>query len=359
MKTKIFVCSFYVSLLLFSFSLLNVKAVSPLSLSLTTDQRIYRLQYTPPYAINVGGNLTLNGSPVSDGLIALTVFQGKIGHYVRPLLFRTLATGMVPPQNWSLDLSLDVLGFVGGEFVPRTVFTRPSSQADTGPAFNVTCKTNSWLQKLYLTLTIFDAEKVPIKTINVTKIDYPMPPNSTLSIIVPATPLVNWMALGNATAYVSAFDNIPPWEYFPYRPEVSKQFTIVPSGGAQMSSQENTNNSPTQILSSINGNYNLTFKINYYQAIPSYSPWGNYTVEAFSRYQGEQAINSYTFWVKIPGDYNGNGISNAGDVGLVTPKWQQHVPPGYPADYDGNGIINAADVGPIVAYWLKSEQPLP
>lgn len=360
MKTKVLVLSLCLSLFIGLFFTADTNALSTLALTLTTDQPFYRLQMYVPSTINVVGNLTLNGTRVSDGLVALTVFQGKIGHYVRPILFRTVATGSLPPQNWSLNVSLGVLGLRGSQYVPQTVFTRPSSQTDQGPAFNITLKNTASLLKLYLTLTIFDAAKVPIITMNVTKIDQPIPPGSLLSIIVPPTPLKGWAALGNATAYVSAFDNMPPYEYFPYCPEASSRFTIVPSGGGQMSTQENLNTPTERISSSINGNYNLTFKINYYQALPFYIPWGNYTVEASSSYQGKQAINSHTFWVRIPGDVNGDGVVNVLDINPIARYWQRTVPPAPAyADLNGDGIINLLDLNWVAVTWLKREQPLP
>lgn len=348
MKTKIFVCSFLVSMLMFSLLVLNAEATTS-SITVITDQPIYRLMPMTPSTINVGGNLTLNGAPVSGGLVAVTVFQGKIGHYVRPILFRTLTTGVVPPQNWSLNLSVGVVGLKGIQYVPQTVFTCPSNQTNPGPAFNVTFTPTTTLQRLYLTLTVFDAAKVPIITMNVTQINTPLPAGYPYSIIMPPTGLKNWMTLGSATVYVSAFDNIPPYTYFPLCPSASAQFTIVGQGASQ---------SPTVFL--VQGNYNLTFKVNYYQALPSYSPWGNYTVQVSSVYQGNQAINSYTFWVRLPGDINGDGIVNILDLNPIALNWQKTVPPA-PAycDLNHDGIINILDINPVALTWQKTEQPLP
>lgn len=360
MKTKFFVCSFYILLFLFSFISLRANAASDLRLSVITDKPIYSLQFSQPSTIGIAGNLTLNGTPISDGLVALTVFQGTLGHYVRPIIYRTLTTGTMPPQNWNLSISLDVLAYVDSQYVPQTVFTRPSSQNDLGPAFNITCRTSTnWLYTLYLALTIVDAAGVPVTAFKVTELDQAIPPNSTIIVIVPPYPLEDWVALGNATVYVSAYENFPPSFYYPYCPEASSQFTIV-SGGGQASSQVSMNTSPTQTLASVNGNYNLTFNLNYYQARPLYFPWGNYTVEVFSFYQGRSAVYSYAFWVKIPGDNNGDGIVNSRDFAPIAAYWLQTVPPAPAyADIDGDGFINSHDYGPIAAYWLSREQPLP
>lgn len=360
MKVKIFVC-FFIPMLLFSLSLSNTKAASAPLLSLRTDQSIYRLQYNTPSTVLLASNLTLNGAPISNDLVGVTVFQGTWGHYVRPILFRTLATNMAPSQNSSVQLSVTVMGLSGIRYFPKTNFTCPSSSADPGPAFNITFTNKVWLSEIDLTLTIFDAQREPITAIDVMNITQQMPPNSTYTIIVPPTYLQSWVALGNATVYVSAFDKVQPYPYwyFPYCPEASAQFTIKSSSGSQTVSQGETNNSPSVNPLSIEGNYNLTFSINYNQALPSISPWGNYTAEVYSIYQNQLLYSIRTFWVKVPGDFNGDGICNSKDFAFIAMAWLQHVPPGYPADYFGTGYIDSHDAAILAAYWLGKEQPLP
>lgn len=356
MKSRVLVVSFCLLLFICLFFIAGTNAASVLSLTVTTDRPFYRLQTSTPSTINVGGNLTLNGAPVSGGLVAITVYQGKPGHYVRPVLFRTIATGPLPPQNWSLNLSMNVVGQQGIIYVPQTVFTRPSDQNNPGPAFNVTYKNTAsyTLTKLYLALTIFDSAKVPIATINVTPPSQTIPPGAITSIIVPPTSLKNWVALGNATAYISAFDNLPPYFYFPYCPEASSQFTIIASGGGQMSSQQE------RVSTSINGNYNMAFNLSYAQTPSQYKPWGNYTIEVSSSYQGLQAVDSYTFWSRIPGDINGDGKVGILDVNPIAFWWAKNVPPA-PAyiDLNGDHRIGIQDVNPVAFFWGKTEQRLP
>jgi len=326
-------------------------------ISVIVDQPIYTLQYNPALTVNVGGNLTLDNVPVSDGLVALTVIQGNLNNYIRPILFRTLSTGSFPPQNLSFSIVSLQVGEIdgGGVFVPKTVFTRPSSSLDLGPAFNITVTNISDKPVVYLTLTLFDANLVPITT-RIAALQ-PVPAYSTFSIVTDSIPLGNWEALGNATAYVSAFDNIPPYIYFPYCPEVATQFEIVSSGGSSLVVLSNINVFDGQIASLVYGNYNLTFRINVYMGLPNYLPWGNYTVKVSSVYQGQRAINSYVFWVRIPGDANGNGIVNIGDATLIGLNWQQLVPPANPAaDITKDGIVNMKDATLVGLYWSKHEQ---
>jgi hypothetical protein len=353
MKIAVLVVFLSLLLLIGLFLTANANAASPLALTVTTDKPYYRLNSGAlPSTINLGGNLTLNGYPVSGGLVAVTVLQGTIGHYIRQVLFKTLATGSLPQQNWSLNVSIGVLGLRGAEYVPQTVFICPSSQTNSGPAFNVTYKNtgSSSLLKLYLTLTIFDAANVPITTINVTQSDQSIPPGSTTSIIIPPTDLHNWVTLGNATVCASAFDNIPPYWYFPYCPEASARFTIVSSGGGQTYSQAKQTSFP------IKGNYNLGFNLSYVQALPLYHPWGNYTIQVSSNYQGQQAINSHTFWTRIPGDVNGDGKVDISDLNPVAFWWGKTVPPAPAyADLNGDGKVDISDINPIAFYWGKTQ----
>ena len=356
MRAKIIVSSFCILLLSVTLFSLKVNASSPLQLSLAIDQSVYRLLRTTPSTVNIAGNLTLDGVPVSDGLIAVTVFQGTINKYIRPILFRTLNTGSIPPQNWSLSIvSIETVKLNASGYVPQSVFKRPTTQQEPGPIINVTYTNVDYKSVAYLAITVVDADKVAIATRIMTL--QPVSANSTFSVLTDEIFLSDWVALGTATVYACAFNNITPYLYFPYCPEASTQFEIVSSGGGALSSQENINILNEQTISSINGNYNLTFRINVYRDWPLYSPWGNYTVKVSSDYQGQQAINSYTFWMRIPGDANGNGIVNIGDAAFVGSFWRQTVPPADPgADYNGDGVISIPDVAIIGAYWGRREQ---
>jgi hypothetical protein len=359
-----FFASCFCAFLLLGFVLpQGVRAVSPLSVNLAVEPSIYRLLYNPPSIpqINVVGNLTLDGSPVSDGLVGLTLYQigSRTGAFVRTIFSRTLSTGSLPPQNWSLNLSLDVLAFQGVNYVPATVFHRPSTQADPGPAFSINCTNSDLKPVLWLSLTVFDSSNALLSTYNT--VSYNVPANQSLFIIVPPLPLVDWVALGNATVHLSAFDNVPPSIGFPYCPEVSKQFLIVNStGGLGALSQETMVHSTDNAFSSTSGNFGMAvgFPFSVLNGTSlNVLAWGNYTFRASARYQGYNAAYNFKFVVRIPGDLNGDGVCSIGDAGLVTSNWQKTVPPADPrADYNGDGRVNVLDVGPITAYWQKRAQ---
>jgi hypothetical protein len=90
---------------------------------------------------------------------------------------------------------------------------------------------------------------------------------------------------------------------------------------------------------------------------------GNYTLSAYAwpvPGETDTADNTYTDgWVKVTvaGDINGDGIVNAGDLGLLGTAWFSN--PNSPnwnpnADITDNGIVNAGDLGIIGVNWFKT-----
>lgn len=51
----------------------------------------------------------------------------------------------------------------------------------------------------------------------------------------------------------------------------------------------------------------------------------------------------------IPGDFNGDGLVDGADVGLLLAAWG--VCPGCPEDLDDNGVVNGADLGLLLVNW--------
>jgi len=90
---------------------------------------------------------------------------------------------------------------------------------------------------------------------------------------------------------------------------------------------------------------------------------GNYTVSAYAwpvPGETDTADNTYTgglVKVTVAGDINGDGIVNAGDLGLLGAAWFSY--PNSPnwnpnADITGNEIVNAGDLGIIGVNWFKT-----
>jgi len=90
---------------------------------------------------------------------------------------------------------------------------------------------------------------------------------------------------------------------------------------------------------------------------------GNYTLSAYAwpvQDETDTADNTYTdglVKVTVAGDINGDGIVNAGDLGLLgaawfsipnSPNWNPN------ADITGDGIVSAGDLGIIGVNWFKT-----
>lgn len=362
MKTG-FGCAFafiFLSACLFT----NVKAAStPLSLNMAINRSIYMLPYSSPASVLVDGNLTLNGAPVSDGLVALTVIQGEnfSRGYIRPILFRTLSTGMIPVQDWPIaNVSVTPLKY-NGSYIPSFTFHRPSSRSDLGPFFNITFRNVAVTTSLYLTLTIVDHAQEPITTRTLSFQPQSIPVNSTVTYITDPIYLGDWVALGNATAYVCFFDEFPPYIYTPYCPESSTGFQIILNSGNSLSTQTSDVTPKNDNFAVSNGTFNLLFKFNYHMTEGSVtSPWGNYTIRVSCHYEGNLAVDTRTFWVRIPGDLNGDGVVDISDGSLIGRYWLQATPPlgnaDPAADANKDGFVDISDAAIMGAYWQRHEQ---
>ena len=51
----------------------------------------------------------------------------------------------------------------------------------------------------------------------------------------------------------------------------------------------------------------------------------------------------------IPGDFNGDGLVDRADVGLLLAAWGPCR--GCPEDLNDNGVVNGADLGLLLANW--------
>lgn len=51
----------------------------------------------------------------------------------------------------------------------------------------------------------------------------------------------------------------------------------------------------------------------------------------------------------VPGDFNGNGLVNGADLGLMLAAWGACA--GCPEDMNGDGVVNGADLGLLLAAW--------
>ena len=59
----------------------------------------------------------------------------------------------------------------------------------------------------------------------------------------------------------------------------------------------------------------------------------------------------------LPGDADGDGFVNGGDLALVLYWWGQTVGPDSQADLDGDGFVGTNDYVEVLSYWATSANP--
>jgi hypothetical protein len=267
------------------------------------------------------GNLTLDDTPVIDGLIGLQVDDSKDTR----VIIRTLPTNITPTQNWLIEI-LDV--------VPCDENWNPKDSFPTHTLayFNVTLKNNDIeLRNVIVTICVYDYSKAPI---GVSSYEFPMKENTTVNVRL-TLPISTKAANGLATVYANAYSAMPREGGKPYSPEKSKTFQIT--NGITIS--------PNPLKPElIQGNYNTTFRLNMEK------PLGTYTVYATTMYQGIPALNITTFNVSVLGDADGDGIVGGKDAGMLGLAWPPQ-PYNPNCDFNNDGIIDGRDAGIIGLYW--------
>jgi hypothetical protein len=278
--------------------------------------------------VNVYGNLTLDGTPVTDGLVAVEINdpRGSI------LTIRTLNTGTPPQQAWYV--------YIG------TIFTsdqngNPKSNFYRGELLyvNITVVNNDVEPRLTLvTATALDKNQVPMGTASVKATI----PARTYTRYIVSIPVPTDAAIGTATVHVNAYTDWPMLQGVPYCPERSTTCNIVTAGGSSAAT--------TQKTQQTSQNYNLTFKL------PSQIPVGNFTAYVSSTYQGLKAFNSKGFKVKLLGDINGDNYVNYLDAYYLLKSYlKREGDPLYnpEADFDRSGKVDYNDVFIFLKNYLK------
>jgi hypothetical protein len=296
-----------------------VDASPGLDITLTTARS--PPQYMLGEFVDVQGDLTWDGLPVPDGLVALQIDDPDEGYFI----LRTLSTGTPPDEGWVIEI-LEVIP-CDSQGNPQQIFTR-----DEYAYFSVTLRNNDE-DPMYVLMCVnlFDAKMVPLHA----SIQHAglMEPGE-FSLLFPCM-IPEEAALGNATIHISAFNALPKnkgAQAYPYCPEKSALFTIESPIGAAPSTSYPV------------GTYGLTFKL----------PWtgklGSYDVYATSNYEGEGISSSINF-IAVPGspllgDVNEDGIVDIYDAILLGLAFGSS--PGDPAwnvrcDFNRDDIVDIYD----------------
>jgi hypothetical protein len=318
-------------ILLFSPIILQITLASTLNLILLKEKESYDLGEE----IVIGGRLLLDGSPISDGLVALEIKDphGTI------ILLRTLKTGETPSGPWIIELLTAFTCDSSG--TPKTSFIRGYPMY-----FNITLKNNSIsTQHVVVVISLKYSNGLPFQTFIFHETD--LQGNARISLIkgilIPSDAVT-----GTTTMYTSALSDLPHSNGFPWCPEKSSTFTITSGGGAALSSSKNEAQYSTLTL----GDFNTSIKTNSKGGI-----LGNYTVYATAFYQQTYIItNQTTFQTILVGDITGptgtpDGTVDMRDLYAVVLAYMSY--PGHPkwnpaADIVKDNLIDMKDIYAVV-----------
>ncbi|MEM2293884.1 MAG: dockerin type I domain-containing protein [Nitrososphaerota archaeon] len=305
-----------------SFTIFNVytKAyAATLNLTVSTNKVIYNVGET----VTVNGTLTINSTPVSDGIVAVQVIDPK--NYLH--VIRALPIGS--PTNFVIEILQVYLSDQEGN---------PKSSVKRGTLGYVTIiwrNNDNADHYTSITLYLYYGNNQPFLAFvpfsgtvraGVTQ-------NMTVSVPIPSD-----APLGAAFVCSAAFSNLPSNNGYAYCPEKSSTFTITFTSSLSTTETLQTQNS--------SGTYSINFTTPNRGAV-----LGNYTVYASVSYQGQYTRKTCTFKLILVGDVDFDGKVDMTDVGLVLraygskpgdPKWNPN------CDFNGDGKIDMTDVGIVL-----------
>ena len=249
------------------------------NITVTTDKQTYE----SGEAVTVYGNLTKDGTPVTDGLVGIEV-RNPTNHLVT---IRTVTTGTKPSTTPYVEvLSVIPCNQTGG---PQESFKK----GNINIYFKVTGVNHDIQQReALITVRAHTPDNIPYGGWSVD--NFPLAPRPsphdppqpfTLGPI--SMPIDMSVPTGNWTVYANTYTGWPREEIepgvpgTPYCAEVSANFQIT--NGEPPPPPPPTNQT--------NGNYNLTFQLSLT------ANEGTYTIYTTSRYYGVETSNSTTFEV--------------------------------------------------------------
>lgn len=300
------------------------------TLTVTTSKQYYYLGEI----VEIYGNLTLDDAPVQNALVGLEVTDSK-----KSIIIRTLPTSPEPQQNWLIEVLSVIPCDENGN--PKNSFSRGGLSF-----FNITIRNNDIeVRSVLITINIYDSSNAPI---GLSTISGYISDNSTatviLSIAIPKT-----ATLGTAQAYANVHSAAPKFGGKPYGPEKSGQFQIISSYVSKTTA--NLQNLKTLTINTnytLNGNYTTTFKL------PPTISAGTFKVYVSSMYLGYTALNYTTFYVKVPGDVNGDFKVDGIDLALLGAAWwASPIDPNWnpDCDFDQSGRVDGGDLALLGSYW--------
>ncbi|MBS7621028.1 hypothetical protein KEJ32_02785 [Candidatus Bathyarchaeota archaeon] len=319
-KTKNFqlpITLLYLILFLTVINSFNLTYCATLKLTVVTNKTEYNVGET----IQITGNLTMDGSPVSDWILALQVNDPRGKYHV----LRALPIGS--PQYFGVEvLNVYLSDEIGN----------PKSSVRRGTLGYITI---IWRNKASqdlpasITLNLYYENKQPFLAFIPFKgtVRAGSTQNMTVSVPIPSD-----APTGAAFVYSAAFSDMPSNDGYAYCPEKSSSFMIT------------STSTLSQLEKALqeDGTFNVTFKVPRQGALLGY-----YTIYASTLHQFQYFQKTRLFRVMLLGDVDFNGKVDMSDVGIIlraygTKKGGQ----GWNPDYDLNkdDKVDMSDVGIVL-----------
>jgi hypothetical protein len=320
-------------------SFLTVTHATQLVLTLTT-QEYYNLGEN----ITINGSLTLDGSPVEDGLVSIQINNPRGDDPDHLFIMRVLTTGSEPSSPWPVEILEAYTCDINGD--PKSSFRRGGAAG-----FKITIRNNcANEQYVKATLSLFDSSGIPFATILMIDrtIDAYVTESSRRWIeeIIPAG-----ASLGTAHLYASALSEWPQYGGTAWCPEKSSTFDIISDKGGGIGATADTAQKTTFSPLTTLGAFNVSFRISDTGGI-----LGNYTIHAISRYNLEWTHENTMFEALLIADVDGDGIVDMLDLSLIIDKFMAtSSDPGWDPNCDVNDdlIIDMADISIAIDDFLR------
>jgi parallel beta-helix repeat protein len=255
----------------------NIQANPVMNLTVETDKQ----EYYNRDIVQVYGNLTLDGTLVTDGLVGIQIQTSQD----ELLTIRTLSTGSPPPETPYVFIEYVAPTDQNGN--PKFSFLR-----GTLAYFKIRVA-NLDIEPRYALMTIntYYGDNTPFGFAAIqTEISAGSNPTFIISIPIPTDAI-----LGTATVYANAYTDWPKLAGTPYCTEVNATFQITDSTLGAGAASQTIQNPITTLQGNETANYNISLKL------PNNALRGNYTIYVTSMYYGEFVSNSAAFKVYVLG----------------------------------------------------------
>lgn len=329
---RIILCTLFTWVM--ALSLFRPVVAESLVLTLATAERVDLGEQ-----IIISGNLTLDGTPVTDGLVAIQVQDPRANNIV----VRTLNTGTDPPRPWIIEiLEFYTCGLLGQV---QTSFPIGSVVGFTVKLINNASSTHTVVVPVYIQYA--DSRPFMSFVIYNSTIDGGKTANVTAFI-----QMRDNAPIGTTHAYASALTGYPSDDGYAYSPEKATTFEITTLAlGASSQSQAESG------LAASGSSFSMIFKTN-----PHGGVLGNYTIYATSWYYPRFISTQKTLNIFLTGDITGpqsgvpDGKVDARDVSRVarafgsragpppSPNWDPICDITGPTPWVPDGKVDARDV---------------